>query len=269
MPSGDSVSNQRLDGRSRMKREFHVRFCEGAGGQFPRATRLVLLFEREAEARQTWKAVGRRLRDFGLRLHEDKTRFIDCHLDAVDTCSSGLAPRRITGFNFLGFHFEMVPRHEDPTLGRAKVTTSESTITKSVLGWSRKADRVLAKVKDPTRKLPRLLDYIQTSVGGFLAYQDHLSDNAGLLRYLEAIRPVLINALRKAKANHAHLHWLDHLLAPENIPALIQEARRRGRWHKEQNVNWRTRRAGNPRARVDAGGSTGANPPPEGTSGLS
>ena len=231
----------------------------------------VLLFEREAEARQTWKAVGRRLRDFGLRLHEDKTRFIDCHLDAVNACPSGLASRRLTGFNFnfLGFNFEMVPRHEDPTQGRAKVTTSESTITKSVLGWSRKADRVLAKVEDPDQKLPRLLRYIRTSVGGFLAYQDHLSDDAGLLRYLEAIRPVLINALRKAKANHAHLHWLDHLLAPENIPALIQEARRRGRWHKEQDVNWRTRWAGNPRARVDAGGSTGANPPPEETAGLS
>jgi hypothetical protein len=28
-----------MDKKSRMKREFYVRFCEGLGGKFPRATR--------------------------------------------------------------------------------------------------------------------------------------------------------------------------------------------------------------------------------------
>ena len=31
---------KRLDDRSRMKREFHVRFCESLRRKFPRATRL-------------------------------------------------------------------------------------------------------------------------------------------------------------------------------------------------------------------------------------
>jgi len=30
---------EQLDGKSRMRRESHVRFCEGPGVQFPRATR--------------------------------------------------------------------------------------------------------------------------------------------------------------------------------------------------------------------------------------
>src|SRR5215475_1364691 len=37
---GASLSNLRLDRRSRMRRESHVWFCEGAGVKFPRATRL-------------------------------------------------------------------------------------------------------------------------------------------------------------------------------------------------------------------------------------
>lgn len=40
---GHSESNRRLDCRSRMRREFHVRFYEGVGVRFPRATRLVAL----------------------------------------------------------------------------------------------------------------------------------------------------------------------------------------------------------------------------------
>ena len=39
---GSSACGPRLECRSRMRREFHVRFCEGAGVRFPRATRLVV-----------------------------------------------------------------------------------------------------------------------------------------------------------------------------------------------------------------------------------
>src|SRR5262249_12479522 len=38
------------DWRSRMRREFHVRFCEGPRVRFPRATRLVMTFERRDDA---------------------------------------------------------------------------------------------------------------------------------------------------------------------------------------------------------------------------
>ncbi len=34
-----------------MGREFHVRFCEGLGVKFPRATRLVICFENEQDAK--------------------------------------------------------------------------------------------------------------------------------------------------------------------------------------------------------------------------
>jgi len=39
MSEAKPFSNRRLDDKSRMKREFHVRICEGVGVRFPRATR--------------------------------------------------------------------------------------------------------------------------------------------------------------------------------------------------------------------------------------
>lgn len=45
---GSSASNRRLDGRSRMRREFHVRFSEGLGVRFPGATRLTIFVKSEA-----------------------------------------------------------------------------------------------------------------------------------------------------------------------------------------------------------------------------
>src|SRR5208283_3157892 len=38
---GNSACDRRLEGRSRMRRESHVRFCEGGGAKLPSATRLV------------------------------------------------------------------------------------------------------------------------------------------------------------------------------------------------------------------------------------
>src|SRR5499433_4388798 len=40
---GSSACDRRLEGRSRMRREFHVRFCEGGRVRFPSATRLLKL----------------------------------------------------------------------------------------------------------------------------------------------------------------------------------------------------------------------------------
>src|SRR5580658_9548588 len=73
---GNSAYDLRLDRRSRMRRESHVRFCEGAGGQFPRATRLVICFSRQDDARRVWEVLPKRVERFGLRLHPDKTRLV-------------------------------------------------------------------------------------------------------------------------------------------------------------------------------------------------
>jgi len=59
-----------------MRRESHVRFCEGPGVQFPRATRLVIAFEQKDDAERVMDVLGKRMGRFGLTLHPDKTRLL-------------------------------------------------------------------------------------------------------------------------------------------------------------------------------------------------
>jgi len=59
-----------------MSREVHVRFCEGAGVRFPRATRPVLVFEKEHDARRVREVLPQRFAQYGLTLHPEKTRLV-------------------------------------------------------------------------------------------------------------------------------------------------------------------------------------------------
>ncbi len=60
-----------------MRREFHVRFCEGGGVRFPSATRLVVLCATEANAREALRRIRVVLERLGLTLHPEKTRLVD------------------------------------------------------------------------------------------------------------------------------------------------------------------------------------------------
>ncbi len=78
-----------------MRRELHVRFCEGGGVQLPSATRLVGAFGRADEADRFLGELGQRVAKFGLRLSPAKTRRLPF-------------PRTGEGmeaFDFLGFEF--------------------------------------------------------------------------------------------------------------------------------------------------------------------
>ena len=67
-----------------MRRESHVRFCEGAGVRLPRATRLIAGFQHQAEARRFWADLAKRFATFGLELHPEKTRLLEFGRFAVD-----------------------------------------------------------------------------------------------------------------------------------------------------------------------------------------
>jgi len=80
----------RLDRRSRMSGDVHVRFCEHLGGRFPGVTRLVITGQSWAILEQdVMPLVTDFLRERGLVLAPEKTRIV--HID--------------DGFDFLGFHF--------------------------------------------------------------------------------------------------------------------------------------------------------------------
>src|SRR2546428_790051 len=88
-----------------MRRELHVRFCEGGGVRFPSATRLVVGFQHRTDAERFLKEFGERLAKFGLELHADKTRLIEFgRFAARDRKQRGEGKPET--FTFLGFtHF--------------------------------------------------------------------------------------------------------------------------------------------------------------------
>jgi len=85
-----------------MTRECHVRFCESAGVRSPRATHLVMGFEHESDARRMMAALKERLAEFGLALHEDKTRLLMFGRYAAERRAERGLDRPET-FDFLGF----------------------------------------------------------------------------------------------------------------------------------------------------------------------
>ena len=74
-----------------MRREFHVRFCEGPRVQFPRATRLVIVCNTRADLDEATRRVKLIFKRLGLQLHPDTTRNVEL-TDGKD------------GFDFLGCH---------------------------------------------------------------------------------------------------------------------------------------------------------------------
>ena len=85
-----------------MSGDVHVRFCEGVGVRFPRATHLVVLhntwegIQRCKEAIQAW------LKGMGLELKDATTRFAH-PLEAKEECHGNV------GFNFLGCTIRQFP----------------------------------------------------------------------------------------------------------------------------------------------------------------
>src|SRR5512135_1964055 len=62
--------------KSRMSREAPVRFREGLGVKFPRATRLVMGFACEEDARRVLAVLPKRFAKYGLTIHPEKTRLV-------------------------------------------------------------------------------------------------------------------------------------------------------------------------------------------------
>ena len=70
-----------------MSCEVHVRFCEGVGVRFPRATRPILVCRRSAtQALEAFEAIALRM---GLTINREKTRIT----------------KLTAGFDFIGYQF--------------------------------------------------------------------------------------------------------------------------------------------------------------------
>ena len=132
-----------------MRREFHVRFCEGAGVRFPRATRLVILSRGRAKEALEW--TRRIMTAIGLSLNETKT------------C---LRNGRKEHFDFLGYTFGPERHRKD---GRWYLGAKPSK--KSV---RRLKEKVRAQLRDSNKDpLPDVVRGLNRSLRGWANYFSH------------------------------------------------------------------------------------------------
>ena len=104
-----------------MSGDVHVRFRERLGVRFPRATRLVIVVERESDAHRVLDVLPKRLGRFGLTMHPEKSRLVRFGRPRRGwrpTQDGGRVPRPGT-FDFLGFtHYWCIGRNGSWVLKR-------------------------------------------------------------------------------------------------------------------------------------------------------
>ena len=177
-----------------MRREVHVRFCEGGGVRFPSATRLVMTFELREDAERVMDVLGKRLGRFGLTLHPDKTRPLPFRRPpAAQTGRKGPAT-----FDFLGFTLYWRRARS----GRWGMTckTRQARLRRSVQAiadWCRRHRHLPVKVQHAalTRRIQGHFNYFGVS-GNFRS----------LLMLVEEAKRAWYKWLRR-RSLQAHLTW--------------------------------------------------------------
>src|SRR5262245_10505819 len=87
-----------------MSREAPVRIREGLGVKLPRATRLVMGFTCEEDARRVMDVLPKRFEKYGLTIHPEKTRLVPFERPSDRSERSGAPARTPAGtFDLLGF----------------------------------------------------------------------------------------------------------------------------------------------------------------------
>ncbi len=171
-----------------MSGDVHVRFRERLGGRFPGATRLVVGFEHEADARRFWDAMRTRFEQFGLELHGEKTRLLEFGRHAA-----GRRQRRGLGkpetFTFLGFIF---------ICGRSRRGAF-------LLHRKTRVDRMRARLQEIKRTLrkrmhatiPQQGKWLKSVVTGYSAYHAVPTNIRALRRFRYHVMCLWLRTLRR------------------------------------------------------------------------
>jgi RNA-directed DNA polymerase len=174
-----------------MSREVHVRFCERRRVGFPPPTLLILHCYSRRQAEYIRDVVEKRLLEFGLRCHPDKTRIVYCKQDGRDE------DYPVTGFTFLGFDFRRAPiRRRDGVLMCGFVPLVSKAARKSMA-------RVIRQWKLGRRTdlgFRGLATLVNPIVAGWIGYYGRFYKSR-LMHFLEQrINPFLVKwAMRKYK----------------------------------------------------------------------
>ena len=121
-----------------MSGDVHVRFSEGLGVRFPRATRPVMVFAKESDARKVLDVLPKRFARYGLTLHPEKTRLVPFKRPNQRPSQGPPRASRPGTFDFLGFtHLWGVSRKGTWTVQRKTAKDRFSRALRAVSGWCR------------------------------------------------------------------------------------------------------------------------------------
>lgn len=206
-----------------MRRELHVRFCEGGGVQLPSATRLVVGFEHREEATRFLTELRERFAQFGLTLHPDKTRLIEFGRSAARN-------RRDRGdgkpetFNFLGF------THACSRTRKGQFTVLRTTMRRR---WQAKLQAVKAALRRRLHApIPDQGAYLRSIVAGHARYYAVPRNAPRVHAFRHALVRLWWAALRRRSQNRPRVVGTDappeHALAPDSshLPSVPEPAPR-------------------------------------------
>jgi len=151
-----------------MRREFHVRFCEGVGVRFPRATRLVVLHEEREVVEQSREIVSEWLKEMGLELKESKTRIVH----TLET-TEGEA-----GFDFLGFQIKQYPagKYNSDQNGHRQPVGCKTQIKPSPKAIKRHTEKLRETVKRHSgKKEAELIEALNPQIAGWSNYYRYVA----------------------------------------------------------------------------------------------
>ncbi len=129
-------SDLRLDNKSRMSREVPVRFREGLGVRFPRATRLVIFTRSRRAAERVFRSVNRYLtQHLRLVVNETKSRIVEA--DGVEYLGFVFRGRRAT-INVTEKNIQKFRRRIRQLTGRSRGISMDrrlSELRRYLRGW--------------------------------------------------------------------------------------------------------------------------------------
>jgi RNA-directed DNA polymerase len=191
-----------------MRRESHVRFCEGVGVKFPRATRHVACFQYREDATRFQAAMIERLAKFGLEIEPTKTTMLEVGRFAEQNAKQrGERPKT---FDFLGFtHF--CGRTKDGKRVRVGRTTS-----------GKKYRAKLAATKEwikrnRTKPLRWIMERVAAMLRGHFAYYAVSGNSKAIGRFAFEVKKQLFKWLGRRGKRKA-LDWATFDLLLKRFP---------------------------------------------------
>ena len=182
-----------------MRREVPVRFGEGLGVRFPRATRLVVGFQHKDDAERFLTKLTERLRQFALDLHPEKTRLIE-----FGRFAQANRARRGDGkantFNFLGFTHICGKRRSD-----GGFAVWRHTMTKRLGEKVQEIGHTLMTMRSqPVREQGM---WLRRVVRGWMQYHAIPTNSAAICRFRDLVVEAWRRALRRRSQKAKTLTW--------------------------------------------------------------